>query len=38
MTKEVNQRQWTKPEVKRLGQLKDVGKQGPGTPQGGDKS
>ena len=29
---------WTKPEINRLGTLRDVGKQGPGTPQGGDKS
>jgi hypothetical protein len=38
MTKEVNKRQWTKPEVNHLGQLRDVGKQGPGPNQGGTKS
>jgi hypothetical protein len=38
MTKEVTRRQWTKPEFKHLGQLKDVGKQGPGPNQGGTKS
>ena len=26
---------WTKPEVKRLGEIKDVAHQGPGTLQGG---